>query len=440
MIKEKKKNSKYNFTKTKTQIITEYIRTIAISFFIALIITAALAMHARNEMIKNLYANTESRASMDKELARQIIQNTDLMTDLRSRKYNVCLHIGELYETAGDYEKAQYAYEIALKKAKTGVYTPYYKLICVLTAQNKISEAENILKNIEDCNEKTLIKFKTRSYIVIGDKYYSIGKFLSAAKNYEKAEFYYNKFSKKDEIITESIKYRIVNSYIETADIMVKTGLNSEAVRYLKRAENYYPKDYRIRYKLAIIYSDSNPELSVKYLEPLLEVIPQDIDSGVYGSAFLKAANIADLDGRSSQAKYYRYKVHSIDLFVNRKVVYKNDIEANLLKFNSKKKLFTYPLSAVYSFTNVSNSDINKLSADFVLTQNGKPLETVTKIIASKDKPLISYSEQPNITEIAFKRKIFTRKELEQYSVDIYLYKDKKYKTHTASMRIPIVK
>lgn len=439
MIKEeKKKSSKYSFNKTKSQIIAEYLRTVAFSFLAAVILTTSLAIHARNEMIKDISMDMETRQSIDRKLAQQLIQNADLMKDLPSRKSSVCMHIGELYETAGEYEKAQFAYEIAAKKAMPEVYTPKYKLICVLAAQNKLNEAEKILKNTKDKTEKRLIKFKTRSYIVLGDKYYSNGKFLSAAKNYEKAKFYYDKFARKDKTVDDSIKYRIVNSYIQAADIMVKTGLNSDAVRFLKKAEKYSPDDYNIRYKLAIILSDSNPEESVKYLEPMLEERPQDVDYSVYGNAYLKAATIADLDARPTQAKYYRYKIHSIDMFINRKVIYKNDIDIDLLSFKVKKRLFTYPLNATYAFSNISNTDILHLYADFVLTANGKTLERVTKTIASKETPLYPDAEQPNIVEIKFKKKIFTKKELENYTVEIYLYKDKKYKTHAASTAIPI--
>lgn len=438
MIKEKKKSSKYNFKKTKSQIMMEYLRTIGFSVLFSILLTTALALHARDEMIKDISRTPEDRQSMDRKLANQLIQSADLMKDLPSRKASVCMHIGELYETAGDYEKAQIAYEYAVKKAPRNFYTPYYRLVCCLAAQDKLKEAEALVKSTKDKTVKSLIKFKTRSYIVIGDKYYSNSKFLSAAKNYEKAYFYYDKFSKKDNVVDESIKYRIVNSYIEAADILVKTGLNSDAVRFLKKAEKYEPNDYTIRYKLAIILCDLDPEESVKYIKPLLQDRPQDLDYSVYGNAYLKAANIADLDGRPTDAKNYRYKVHSIDMFINNKVVYKNDIDVDLLKFTVKKKLFTYPLSAVYTFSNVSNSDIVNLTADFVLASEGKPLETFTASVSSKDNPLFPYAEEPNVVDVKFKKKIFTKKELENYTVEIYLYKDKKYKTHVATTKIPI--
>lgn len=437
MIKEKKKISKYNFNKTRSQIIQEYVRTVVCSSLLAIVLTSFLAIHARNEMIKNISYVQENAHNIDKKLAQQIIENSNLTTDLESKKYSICLRAGELYETIGNYELAHYAYKLAVKKAPLGNYTPYYKLICLLSAQNKQEEALAILKNIPDVTSKKLIKFKTRSYIVIGDKYYSNGKFLSAAKNYEKANSYYNRFSKKDNKIVESLEYRLVNAYVQTADIMVKTGLNSDAVYFLKKAETHAPDDYNIKYKLAIILSDSNPEESVKYLDKLVKERPQDVDNRVYGNAFLKAANIADLDGRHTDAKYYRYKIHSMDLFVNNKVVYPNDIETNLLTFTIKKEFFTYPLELVYSFSNVSSVDIINLCADFVLTHNGNPVETITQTVASKDEPLLLYAEQPNTVQVEFKKKVFTRKELENYSIELYLYKDDKYKTLVDKIKIP---
>ena len=437
MIKEKIKITKYNFKKTKAQIISEYLRTILCSTLVAIVITSTLAIHARNEMIKDIFASAQEQKTLDRRTALEIITQTNLLKDLKNKTYSVCMHAGEIYETAEDYIDAQRAYELAIEKAKPQNYKPYYKLICVLVAQEKFKDANAVLDNIRDYTDKNLIKFKTRSYLTIGDKYYSIGKFLSAAKNYEKADFYYSKFSKKDSVIDKSIKTRIINSYIQVADIMVKTGLNSDAVRFLKKAEEYDPENNSIKYKLAIVLSDSDPEKSVEYIEELLTEIPQEIDYNVYNNAYMKAANIADLDGRPTQGKYYRYKIHSIDMFINRKVVYKNDVDTVLKSFIVKKVFFSYPLKATYQFYNNANMDIINLKGDFVLCINGKPVETITKVIANKDKPLFMTSNEPNEIPIKFKRKVFTQKELENYTIKIFIYKDEKYKTLLNEYTIP---
>lgn len=437
MIKERKKDTKYNFNKSKKRIIIEYVRTVFVSFIVAIFITTGLAIHARNEMIKDIFASQQAQKVLDRKVALEIITQTNLLKDLGKKTYSVCMHAGEIYEIAEDYKGAQAAYELAIQKSKPGQYKPYYKLICVLAAQENFDAAEDVLNNIKDVSDKKLIKFKTRSYLTIGDKYYSIGKFLSAAKTYEKADFYYDKFSKKDPVVEDSINRRIINAYVQVADIMVKTGLNSDAIRFLRKADSYAPNDFKIRYKLAIVLSDSDPEVAVEYIEKLLKEIPQEIDYGVYNTALMKAANIADLDGRPTKAKYYRYKIHSIDLFINRKVVYKNDIETSLKSFSVKKVLFNYPLKATYQFINVSNSDIINLRGDFVLCLNDKPVETISTTVANKDNPMSCNPTKPNETSVSFKKKIFTKKELENYTIKIYLYKDDKYKTFVSENIIP---
>ena len=435
----RKKKSKYTYKKTKAQIVGEYVRTVIMSIFIAGFITLGLTIHTRNEIISNMY-DSSVQQTLDMAHAKELIEQSIHIDELSRKSYSVCLHSGELYEIAGELDKAQYAYELAVQKAKVGVLKPYYKLFCVLVSKEDFEKANLLLKNIEDANDKQVIKFKTRTHIVMGDKYYSIGKFLSAAKSYEKAEFYYNKFAKKDRVVEESIKKRITNAYIQTADIMVKSGLNSEAIRFLKIAEKYEPKNQIIKYKLAIVYTDLDPELAVEYLEKLLHEIPQEIDYNIYGTALMKAAHIADLDGRPTKAKYYRYKIHSIDKFINRKVVYKNDVEVMIDSFNIKKVLFTYPLNINFRFSNVSNIDIINLCADFVLMEQDKVLETISLPIANRNKPLFSNGLISDVIPVKFKKKALTKKELSNYEINIYLYKDEKYKTQVAKVKMPTAK
>ncbi len=430
--------SKIVVKNTKSKIFLEYIRTVAISFCVALFFTVLLACHARSEMIKNLYMNANEQNKINKQVALKLVQEAGFIKDLNSKNYTICMHIGNIYEITGQYKNAEDAYKIALTKTKSTNYLPYYALIRVLVSQEKFNDAEYIIKSIRDLKSVKLIKFKTRSYIIIGDKYYSIGKFLSAAKNYEKANYYYNRFKIKDKFVEKSIHTRIINAYVQTADVMVKNNLCLEAVRFLKKAEKYDPDDFEIKYKLAILFSDLDPIKSLNYFEPLLEKQPQDVDYTVYNKALMKAANISDLKGDNALAKLYRYKIYSTDVFVNRKVVYKNDIETIVTAFNVKKLWFKYKLNAKYKFKNVSNSDMQKLYAEFVLRQNDKKLEIVKKNCASKAKPFLSNGGETIDIPVVFGKNIFTKKELEQYYIDIYLYKDEKYKTHVFTMKVPV--
>ena len=436
MIKEKKRIR----TDKKGELIKEllgYFRTAAITFFVGVVITALLSFHARSEMIKNLYENTEEKSIIEKQIAQQVVSRTDFIKSLTGKNYAICMRVGKLYETAGDFQKAEYSYHLALQKVRDRVYTPYYRLIIVYIAQNKINDAENLLTSIPDISKVELIRFKTRSYIVLGDKYYSEGKFLSAAQKYEQAYYYYSRLKKQDKVVNRAIQKRLVNAYIEAAGVIVKNGYNSDAVRFLNKALKYEPDNYDIQYKLGIIYADLDPIKAINYFEPLLNKIPQKIDYNVYSRALMKAANIEDIQGNGIKAKYYRYKVHSIELFVNQKVIYKDDIDVFLEQFESKKILFRYKLKAKYRFKNNSAYDIFKMSAEFVLRQGDKVKETVTVDCANKKKPFLSNGGEVKDISVKFGKNIFTKRELQKYYVDIYLYKDPKFRTLVGTYRIP---
>ena len=130
MIKEKRKKTKYNTVKPTSQIVMEYVRTILISFSIGIVITSFLAIHARSEMIKNLYAENGDKNSINKAIAEQIIKNTDLMADLPNKRYDICIKVGDLYMAVNDYQNAEVAYNAANLKDKPGMYTADYKCIC----------------------------------------------------------------------------------------------------------------------------------------------------------------------------------------------------------------------------------------------------------------------------------------------------------------------
>ena len=436
MIKEKEKKKKRR-ERTFIQELVIYIKTAGISFLIAVIISTFLTFKARNDMIKNLYLSKEKKVMFEQKVAKQIVENSDLISTLHDKSYAVMMHVGELYEAAGDLQKAEYAYYLATQKAPNGKFISYQKLTLVLIAQNKIEDAIETINSVEDINNLSLIRFKTRAYIVLGDKYYSDFKFLKAAEAYEQANYYYNKLAKKDNVVSESIRKRLIKAYLETASVILKNGYNSDAARFLKKALHYDPNNLKIQYRLAIVYADLDPIESVKYFEPLISKIPQDIDRDIFSNVLIKAANITDLKGDSIKAKYYRYKIHTLDVYAQNKVVYKEDIEIIQDSLSVKKILFKYKLNSSYTVKNVSTQDIKKLSLDFVLRQEDKEKEVVTlkDCITKRNQLYSNGGEKDNLT-VQFGKNIFTKRELSQYYIDVYAYKVPEYKTYIGSFKV----
>ena len=104
--------------------------------------------------------------------------------------------------------------------------------------------------------------------------------------------------------------------------------------------------------------------------------------------------------------------------------------------FDIKKKMFTYPIKLDFNFMNISAVDIINLKGDFVLTLNNKPIETLKVVVADKNAPLLSSTFEANLVPVKFKKTVFTKKELENYSIKVYLYKDEKFKTFVNEIKI----
>ena len=437
MIKEKKKKSKYSFEKTKKQIIIEYMRTIIASMVIAAMITACCVNKARNSIIENVTIKQKEEYTIEKELAYKIINESDITEHLEIKSAQECIKAGEIFEIVNYYKKAENAYKIAIKKSKINNYNAHFKLTCLYVNQSNFDKAIELINSVPDNSSQNLIKYKTKSYLALGDKYYSIGKFVKASNNYEKAKFYYSKTKRIDDVVLKSIDNRIYEAYLHASDELALASKNSVALDYLKKAEAINKDTPELEYRFAILYSDADPELSVKYINKIINKIPQYVDYSIYTKALTKSAIIADLDNRPNDAKHYRYKIHSIDLYLQRKVIYKEDIELLLKSFSIKKIFFTYKLQPTFNFTNATNMDYTNLYADFILYSNNKKIEQVTKQISDKKKPLYAYNNNTVDVPVEFKKHLLTKKELNDYSIKIYIYKDKKFKTYLGEIQVP---
>ena len=185
MIKEKQKITKYNYRKTRKQVLMEYVRTIFFSILVSIIITSSLALHARHEMIKTFNNADVIQNKIDKKVAEQILAQNDYIVNLQSKNYGVCIHVAELYDIARDFERAEYAYKIAVQKSPKGIYKAHLKLSELYIAQEKFDEANNFIE------ENELIKTKDGIVLpVSGRRYFSVSvPKEQLIKAFEKATF-----------------------------------------------------------------------------------------------------------------------------------------------------------------------------------------------------------------------------------------------------------
>ena len=71
------------------------------------------------------------------------------------------------------------------------------------------------------------------------------------------------------------------------------------------------------------------------------------------------------------------------------------------------------------------------------MKQGSKVRETYTVECVNKSDPLIPYGDETRDIEVKFGKNIFTKKELANYTIEVYVYKDPKYKTLIGTYEIP---
>ena len=86
---------------------------------------------------------------------------------------------------------------------------------------------------------------------------------------------------------------------------------------------------------------------------------------------------------------------------------------------------------------NNSAADVYKLYASFVLRHKNKIREIYTTECVTKKRPLLSNGDEIKDINVKLGKRIFTKRELGNYYIDVYLYKDAKYKTLIGTYKVP---
>jgi len=166
------------------------------------------------------------------------------------------LNFGNLYLSAGDYEKAEASYKEAIE-LEPGLVGPYINLADLYRRMDRDSEGEKVLKSALD-------KYPDLSAI-----HYSLGLLKVRLGEHVEAMVY----------LENAIKYDPDDPHYS---YVYAIGLNSqqqpqEALKVLKSAVKKHPYDRNILYSLATISMENGEsQEALKYVERLVEYYPDD--------------------------------------------------------------------------------------------------------------------------------------------------------------------
>ena len=401
--------------------IFSYISTILWSLLAAIIFSGGLIYYAQYDVINNSSVKCDDKVLHEYIKNTVITQNENLETE-HPEDYRIDLHLGYLYKIIEEYDKAEYYYMKAIKKAPLGIYRPYYELANFYIEIGKFDKAEIVMKIFPEKANAPIIKYQSYLNRKMADMYYDKEKYYYALNKYIKAKDFWIKLNKPSIGYINSLNERIAITAIDLADIIVNANKIDEAVYFLKIAENARPKDFNVRYKLALVLSESDPEESYKYFKKLFDENPLKIDYKAYYKLLENLSLIYQCEGDYTKAKLFAFRANHLLEFVSEYLIYAKDIDFKILE----KKIFTSnnksKIIFKYNLKNISDMTFKRLNIDVVYKLYGKEIETYSRNIIGTTNYLYAGDDITG-TIIPKKTKKYSQQDIKNITMEIYLYK-----------------
>ncbi len=402
--------------------IWSYVTTIFWTLLAACIVSGLVIYYAQYDVINN--SSTKYNEKVLNEYIKNTVieQNIDLEMSYPS-DYRIDMHLGYLYNVIKEYDRAEYYYKKAIGKAPENIYRPLYELAAFYVEQNRFDEAQEIIDDFPQKSNGPLIRYQSYLYRKMGDVYYRNNQFYYALKKYEKARYYWIKLSNPPLGYMSSLNKRLSESAVNLADIAVNSNQIEEAITFLKMAEKATPKDFVVRYKLALITVNTDMELSYKYFSSLFKEYPTKVDYTAYYDLLIKLSQSYEIEGDYTKAKLYAFRAKTLLDYVYTHIVSNKDVyfkmeDKSLYRIGDK-----YKILLKFSIHNISKMPIQNLHVNVVYKLGDKVIESYTKTIIEPSNRLLP---DDTINDIRIIPKTFRRYEqsdVPKIGVEIYLYK-----------------
>lgn len=402
--------------------IWSYISTILWTILASCIFSGGIIYYAQYDVINN------SSSKYNEKVLNEYIRNTVIEQNINLEMnypddYRIDMHLGYLYNVIKEFDKAEYYYKKAVAKAPDNIYRPLYELASFYIERLRFDEAQEIIDVFPQKSSSVLIKYQSYLYRKMGDSYYKNHQYYYALKKYEKSKYYWIKLSSIPLKYLSSLNKRISESAVNLADIAFNTNRLEEAIAFLKIAEKATPNDFIVRYKLALITSNTDMELSYKYFSTLFKEYPTKIDYTAYYDLLMKLSQYYEYEGDYTKSKLYSFRAKTLLDYVYMYIVTNKDVNCQIIDKSLYKVGNKYKILLKLRIDNISKMPINNLTIEVVYKLNNEEIETYKKQIIDSSNSLLP---NDHISDIRIIPKVFNKyreSEIPNISVEIYLYK-----------------
>lgn len=371
----------------------EYLGTFSLAVVAAFLFVLLLLGLIHHQVYQDQDRQRVQDATVDDSLINVLIDKNKQMEYQYPDDYKINLKLGTLYEAKKNYKDAEIEYKTAISKAPFDQYRPVYRLASLYIFLNRLDEAQNLIDKIDERPDKRLIKYKGDIYSSLGDKYYSQGDYDNASQRYEKALFYY-KIINCPRI--DLIKGNLASSYIYLAEIKLDQMQVDDAIEYLQSAKAIFDAPI-IKYKLALLLMDRDPDTAYQYLDEVFETAPEIINYDTYNKFLSELAEDANYEGDFTQAQLYEFKIKKLKDYFKTNIISVEDLKivGQEGRITLNRWVNKYNIYFDLSFKNISKYSMSSLFLNVVFKDGNNIIQTYTQQVADDKSKLNAGAQSP---------------------------------------------
>lgn len=406
----------------------EYLRTVLITMFFVLLLATAFVALAGDYMIERTPVSPKQKELVQDYMINILIEKNKYLDSKFPNNYIYNLKLAYLYNLKKDYTKAEIELEKSVKKTPFGQYKPIFRQACFYAEQGEYKKAQKIMNSMGELPNKKLIEYKSDFYKLLADKLMQNSYVAQSVIKYERALFYQTKIPVPKEKLNNT-KTSLINAYIVLADNYVKVGEISTAIEILNKAYKLIPSNL-VKYKLALLYMDSEPKKSAVYFNDVLEEDPLLIDFKLYYDLLLKISQTEMKEGRETYSKLYKAKALNLEKYAIRNIIYPTDlaIQNISLDFSQDKKHKKNDMLLKLKLKNTSSFSILNLTLTVVFKDGDTIIDTFSNQIFTKANIFPSHETTPLLTINTSQQFKDENKLSDTITVEIYAFKNVKFK------------
>lgn len=370
--------------KIKKKRIKEYLTTLIVS----IVVVVLLALCVELDLLFNCEQKVNTRELNIANLLEFCkIEQLEKRLKREPKNYVVAIKLAKSYEKLEEYSKANDLYSDALKLSSRSPYS-IYSYAMFLAKRSIYGLSAELAEELTLQNKKTL-EYKAQIYEQIAKSLNKNNEFEGEVKAYQIAQKYAKNL--KDKSYLDKINEGWANSFVNLADFYVEKGDIQSAILNLENSLKIKELDIA-KYKLGIIYQNSDKIKAEKYLSDTLNSNPFLINPYIYNKLLTDLIEESKSSLNHHNADFYTLRQNKLKKIMQDIYVYRNEITIEKSHITEFKKLISKDrrYSLYFDVKNNTKNTVNRLYIQIEIFLNNKQF-LIKKQIASAMNPINYY-------------------------------------------------